>query len=61
MDAVRGRHDSALGEIERALRTSSGARRELRVNQTVPGLPGPALRPDLQVYNHDQRTVAVVD
>ncbi|KAG2791601.1 hypothetical protein PC111_g23849 [Phytophthora cactorum] len=61
MDAVRGRHDSALRDIEHALRTSSGARRELRVNQTVPGLPGPALRPDLQVYNHDQRTVAVVD
>eukprot|EP00644_Phytophthora_capsici_P010245 jgi/Phyca11/123611/e_gw1.51.254.1 len=61
MDAVRGRHDDALKEIEHTLRASSGDRRELRVNQTVPGLPGPPLRPDIQVYNHDKRTVAVVD
>jgi hypothetical protein len=53
--------DERLGH---ALHASSGdrhGRTELRTNQTVPGLAGPALRPDLQVYNHDQRTVAVVD
>uniref|UniRef100_H3GYD3 Reverse transcriptase domain-containing protein n=1 Tax=Phytophthora ramorum TaxID=164328 RepID=H3GYD3_PHYRM len=64
MDSIRGRHDDALKEIERTLHASSGDRQgrtELRTNQTVPGLAGPALRPDLQVYNHDQRTVAVVD
>ena len=64
MDAIRGRHDDALKEIERALRASSGdrqGRNEMRVNQTVPCMPGAALRPDLQVFNHDLRTVAVVD
>ena len=64
MSAIRGRHDAALKEIEHALLTSSsdrGGRTELRVNQTVPGMPGSALRPDIQVYNHDARTVAVVD
>ena len=64
MDAIRGRHDDALKEIERTLRASSGdrqGRNEMRVNQTVPGMPGAALRPDLQVFNHDLRTVAVVD
>eukprot|EP00644_Phytophthora_capsici_P019536 jgi/Phyca11/133576/e_gw1.569.1.1 len=35
MDAVRGRHDDALKEIEHTLRASSGDRRELRVNQTT--------------------------
>ncbi|KAE8964406.1 hypothetical protein PF011_g28678, partial [Phytophthora fragariae] len=64
MDAVRGRHDDALKEIERTLTASSGDRSgrvELRVNQTVPSLAGPALRPDLQLYNHTTKTVAVVD
>ncbi|CAI5734304.1 unnamed protein product [Peronospora destructor] len=64
MDAVRGRHDGALKIIERAIASSSGNstdRVEMRVNQTVPSLPGPALRPDFQVYNHITRTVSVVD
>ena len=64
MDAIRTRHDDALKLIERAIASSAGAgtdRVELRVNQTVPSLPGPALRPDLQVYNHTTRTVSVVD
>ncbi|KAH7489201.1 Retrovirus-related Pol polyprotein from type-1 retrotransposable element R2 [Phytophthora ramorum] len=64
MDAVRGRHDDALKHIERALHASSPGgqdRVELRVNQTVPSLAGPALRPDLQLYNHTKKTVAVVD
>ncbi|OWY95284.1 hypothetical protein PHMEG_00034749 [Phytophthora megakarya] len=64
MDAVRGRHDEVLKDIERALIASSGDckdRVELRVNQTVPSLAGPALRPDLQLYNHTKKTVAVVD
>ncbi|KAE9232618.1 hypothetical protein PF002_g12318 [Phytophthora fragariae] len=64
MDAIRGRHDDALKNIERALIASSGDRQdraELRVNQTVPSLAGPALRPDLQLYNHTKKTVAVVD
>ncbi|EGZ05632.1 hypothetical protein PHYSODRAFT_533520 [Phytophthora sojae] len=65
MDAVRGRHDDALKTIERALIASSSGDRqdrvELRVNQTVPSLAGPALRPDLQLYNHTKKTVAVVD
>ena len=64
MDAIRGRHDDALKEIVRTLHASTSDRQgrtELRVNQTVPGLSGPALRPDLQLYNHDNRTVAVVD
>ncbi|KAG3110739.1 hypothetical protein C6341_g27885, partial [Phytophthora cactorum] len=50
MDAVRGRHDDALKIIERTLLASSGDQQdrvELRVNQTVPSLAGPALRPDL--------------
>uniref|UniRef100_A0AAV1VP88 Reverse transcriptase n=1 Tax=Peronospora matthiolae TaxID=2874970 RepID=A0AAV1VP88_9STRA len=64
MDAVRTRHDDALKIIERAVVSSAGDRKdrvELRVNQTVPSLPGPALRPDLQVYNHTTRSVSVVD
>uniref|UniRef100_A0AAV1T716 Reverse transcriptase domain-containing protein n=1 Tax=Peronospora matthiolae TaxID=2874970 RepID=A0AAV1T716_9STRA len=64
MDAVRTRHDDALTIIERAIASSAGDRKErvdLRVNQTVPSLPGPALRPDLQVYNHTTRSVSVVD
>ncbi|RMX62682.1 hypothetical protein DD238_007978 [Peronospora effusa] len=64
MDAIRSHHDDALKEIERTLHASINnrhGRTELRVNQTVPGLPGPALRPDLQLYNHDKRTVAVID
>uniref|UniRef100_A0AAV1VNS5 Uncharacterized protein n=1 Tax=Peronospora matthiolae TaxID=2874970 RepID=A0AAV1VNS5_9STRA len=64
MDAVRGRHDEALKIIERAVVSSAKDRTdrvELRVNQTVPSLPGPALRPDLQVYNHTTRSVSVVD
>uniref|UniRef100_H3H6I1 Reverse transcriptase n=1 Tax=Phytophthora ramorum TaxID=164328 RepID=H3H6I1_PHYRM len=64
MDAVRGRHDDALKHIERALHASSPGgqdRVELRVNQTVPSLAGPALRPDLQLYNHTKKTVTVVD
>ncbi|EEY58187.1 uncharacterized protein PITG_00814 [Phytophthora infestans T30-4] len=64
MDAVRGWHDGALKRIERELHASSTDRRdrvELRVNQTVPSLAGPALRPDLQLYNHTKKTVAVVD
>ncbi|KAE8876356.1 hypothetical protein PF001_g19418 [Phytophthora fragariae] len=55
MDAIRGRHDDALKNIKRALIASSGDRQdraELRVNQTVPSLASPALRPDLQLYNH---------
>uniref|UniRef100_A0AAV1VNW4 Reverse transcriptase n=1 Tax=Peronospora matthiolae TaxID=2874970 RepID=A0AAV1VNW4_9STRA len=64
MDAVRTRHDDALTIIERAIASSAGDRKErveLRVNQTVPSLPVPALRPDLQVYNHTTRSVSVVD
>eukprot|EP00644_Phytophthora_capsici_P018485 jgi/Phyca11/129836/e_gw1.87.123.1 len=64
MDAVRGRHDEALKAIERALHASAADRPdrvELRVNQTVPSLTGPALRPDLQLYSHATKTVAVVD
>ena len=64
MDAVRTRHDDALKTIERKIAASTSAegnRVELRVNQTVPSLPGQALRPDLQVYNHTKRTVSVVD
>ncbi|CAI5725921.1 unnamed protein product [Peronospora destructor] len=64
MDAVRTRHDEAFKVIERKVAASPGThadRVELRVNQTVPSLPGPALRPDLQVYNHSKRTVSVVD
>ena len=64
MDAVRTRHDEVLKTIERKIASSTstdGDRVELRVNQTVPSLPGPALRPDLQIYNHTKRTVSVVD
>lgn len=64
MDAVRGRHDDALKSIERAISASSRDctdRVELRVNQTVPELGGPALRPDIQLFNHTTKTVAVVD
>ncbi|CAI5719506.1 unnamed protein product [Peronospora farinosa] len=64
MDVVRTRHDDALKLIERQVTASAGDNKdrvELRVNQTVPSLPGPALRPDLQVYNHTKRTVSVVD
>ncbi|OWY94125.1 hypothetical protein PHMEG_00036232, partial [Phytophthora megakarya] len=64
MDAVHGRHNESLKNIERALFASSGDakdRVELRVNQTVPSLAGPALRPDLQLYNHTKKTVVVVD
>ncbi|CAI5709506.1 unnamed protein product [Peronospora farinosa] len=64
MDAIRSRHDEALKEIERTLHASINnryGRTEIRVNQTVPGLPGPALRPDLQLYSHDKRTVVVID
>uniref|UniRef100_A0AAV1VNS3 Reverse transcriptase n=1 Tax=Peronospora matthiolae TaxID=2874970 RepID=A0AAV1VNS3_9STRA len=64
MDAVRGRHDEALKIIERAVASSAKDRTdrvELRVNQTVPSLPGPALRPVLQVYNHTTHSVLVVD
>uniref|UniRef100_A0AAV1VNY9 Reverse transcriptase n=1 Tax=Peronospora matthiolae TaxID=2874970 RepID=A0AAV1VNY9_9STRA len=63
-DKFRTRHDDALTIIERAIASSAGDRKErveLRVNQTVPSLPGPALRPDLQVYNHTTRSVSVVD
>ncbi|CAI5725975.1 unnamed protein product [Peronospora destructor] len=59
MDAVRTRHDEAVKVIERKVAASAGAhadRVELWVNQTVPSLPGPALRPDLQVYNHSKLT-----
>uniref|UniRef100_H3GYD1 Reverse transcriptase domain-containing protein n=1 Tax=Phytophthora ramorum TaxID=164328 RepID=H3GYD1_PHYRM len=41
--------------------TMDADRAELRVNQTVPSLAGPALRPDLQLFNHTKKTVAVVD
>jgi hypothetical protein len=64
IDSIRGRHDDALKVIERALHASSQSdqdRVELRVNQTVPSLAGPALRPDLQLFNHAKKTVAVVD
>ncbi|CAH0476215.1 unnamed protein product [Peronospora belbahrii] len=64
MDAIRGRYDDALKIIERALVKPGDGRQgrtELRVNQTVPGMAGLDLRPDLQVYNHDTRMVAVVD
>ncbi|RMX62376.1 hypothetical protein DD238_008125 [Peronospora effusa] len=64
MDAVRTRHDEVLKTIERKISSSTSAdgdRVELRVNQTVPSLPGPALRPDLQIYNHTKRTMSVVD
>uniref|UniRef100_A0AAV1V819 Uncharacterized protein n=1 Tax=Peronospora matthiolae TaxID=2874970 RepID=A0AAV1V819_9STRA len=64
MDAIRGRYDDALKIIELAITSSARAskdRVEMRVNQTVPSLPGPALRPDLQVYNHTLHTVSVLD
>ena len=64
MNAVRTRHDDALKTIERKIAASTsveGDRVELRVNQTVPSMPGPALRPGLQIYNHTKRTVPTVD
>uniref|UniRef100_A0AAV1V8W5 Uncharacterized protein n=1 Tax=Peronospora matthiolae TaxID=2874970 RepID=A0AAV1V8W5_9STRA len=64
MDAIRGRHDEALTIIERAIASASSdktARVELRVNQTIPSLPGPALWPDLQVYNYTTLKVSVVN
>ncbi|KAE8881481.1 hypothetical protein PF005_g18791 [Phytophthora fragariae] len=64
IDAIRGRHDDALKSIERALLTSSGDHHDrvgLRVNQTVPSLASPALRSDLQLYNHTKKTVVVVE
>ena len=64
MNAVRTRHDDALKTIERKIAASTsveGDRVELRVNQTVPSMPGPALRPGLQIYNHTKRTVPAVD
>ncbi|CAI5742891.1 unnamed protein product [Hyaloperonospora brassicae] len=64
MDAVRSHHDDTLTMIERTLLSQPGGSRdrvELRVNQTVPGLAGQALRLDLQLYNHSKKTVAVVD
>jgi hypothetical protein len=64
MDAIRGRHDDALKTINQAVVVAAQRRTEraeLRVNQTVPGMGGSALRPDIQVYDHATRTVAVVD
>jgi hypothetical protein len=62
--AVRGRHDDALKLIAQAIEGSSRTKRDqidMLVDQTVPTLPGPALRPDLQLYNRTKRTVAIVD
>jgi hypothetical protein len=64
MDAVRTRHDDALKTIQTQVKGAPRDRAhrvEMRVNQTIPSLAGPALRPDLQVYNHTTKTVAVVD
>jgi hypothetical protein len=50
MDAIRQRHDSALVQIEAAIRRACSrphVSTELRVNQTVPEYTGAALRPDL--------------
>lgn len=64
-DAVRGRHNDALklisDAIEAATRRNQRGRIELLVDKTVPTLPGPALRPDLQLYNHSKRAAAIVD
>uniref|UniRef100_A0AAV1T9U1 Uncharacterized protein n=1 Tax=Peronospora matthiolae TaxID=2874970 RepID=A0AAV1T9U1_9STRA len=63
MDTIRGRHDEYLKIVKRAIAYASGGKTdqvELRVNQTVPSLPRPLLRPDLQVYNHTTHTVLVV-
>ncbi|GMF42714.1 unnamed protein product [Phytophthora fragariaefolia] len=62
--AVRGRHDNALKLVINAIEATSRGRHdqaELLVDQTVPTHSGPALRPDLQLYNRTKRTVAIVD
>eukprot|EP00644_Phytophthora_capsici_P018708 jgi/Phyca11/132878/e_gw1.250.5.1 len=63
-DAVRTRHDNVLQNITRELEIrvkESKGRLNLRVNQTVPGFKGPALRPDIQLYDKETRTAAIVD
>lgn len=64
MDAIRKRHDDALARIGTAIReVVTGARgtKELRLNQTVPGFVGPALRPDIQLFDAATRTATVLD
>ncbi|RQM10824.1 hypothetical protein DD237_008601 [Peronospora effusa] len=64
MDAIRQRHNDALetigAKIRHALvRSKSGA--ELRLNQTVPGYTGAALRPDIVVRDVTAKTLMIAD
>eukprot|EP00644_Phytophthora_capsici_P017056 jgi/Phyca11/130315/e_gw1.92.49.1 len=63
-DVIRQRHDDVLKVITRELESKvkdSNGRLQLRINQTVPGYTGRPLRPDIQVYDKDARTAAIVD
>jgi hypothetical protein len=63
-DTIRSRRDNALRMITRELEArvaASKGKLQLRVNQTVAGVTGPVLRPDIQVYNKEARTAVIVD
>jgi hypothetical protein len=64
MDHIRHRHDSALEKIHQAvLKSTERAKRQcaIRINQTVPDYPGPALRPDIQIYEEATKTAIISD
>jgi len=64
MDAIRQRHDSALVQIEAAIRRACSrphVSTELRVNQTVPEYTGAALRPDLVLRDTAAKTMVIAD
>ncbi|KAF1325661.1 reverse transcriptase, partial [Globisporangium splendens] len=64
MDTIRQRHDSALEQIGAQLQCMvdrSRGSQEIRLNQTVPGYTGAALRPDIQVSNPAAKTMVIAD
>ncbi|DBA00949.1 TPA: hypothetical protein N0F65_006149, partial [Lagenidium giganteum] len=64
-DAIRGRHDGALAAIKRmtqkAIERASPTNVELLIDTSVANFAGPALRPDIQLYNHTTKQATIVD
>ncbi|GAB9477223.1 reverse transcriptase, partial [Globisporangium polare] len=62
MDAVTARHDIVLRAItKRVARRNEREGMSFKVNETVTGFDGAALRPDIQLFNTREKTAAIID
>ncbi|KAF1330412.1 reverse transcriptase, partial [Globisporangium splendens] len=63
-DSIRKRHDDGLEKIHQVLlKNIERSKRQctIRINQSVPGFTGPALRPDIQIYDETEKTAIISD